>query len=231
MKSFVFCTSFFESEDHYDTRISRWVNYYKSLEFTKDKPLVIIDDGSPDISFCDKEFNIIDPDNPPEKLERINFIRFPNHLGRFSHLAYFGWWRSFLYSFKVAEKYKFDKIIHVESDCYLLTSKITNYIENSNKGWATFWTKKYSFPETNIQVINKDMFHAHPKIEEKLNREKKKSFGFLAGFHAEHVLPFTNIEKNFTGDRYGEEGLPQKPEYDYYCQTPPHVPLEFDLEK
>ena len=180
MKSFIFCTSFFENEEHYESRVLRWVNYYKNLEFSKDKPLVIIDDGSPDTSFCSKEFNIIDAENLPDKLEEVNLITFPTHLGRISHLAYIGWWRSFLFSFEVAKKYGFKKIIHSESDCYLLTDTITNYIENFDEGWLVFWSQKYNFAETCIQVMTEHVFSEHEKIKEKVEQEKRKRTGYIA---------------------------------------------------
>ena len=149
-------------------------------------------------------------------------------MGRLSHLAYFGWWRSFLFSFDIARKYDFEKIIHVESDCYLLTKKIIDDINNFESGWLTYWTDKYLFPETNIQVITKEKFFEKDNLETLLEREKRKSFGFQDSFHAEKILPFTHINKDMVGDRYGEERLEQRPEHNYYCQTPLDINLKFN---
>ena len=38
MGSFIFCTSFFDNESEYRKRYLRWIDYYSSLEFSKDKP-------------------------------------------------------------------------------------------------------------------------------------------------------------------------------------------------
>ena len=235
MKSFIFCTSYFKNESEYVSRYLKWINFYKNLEFSKDKPLILIDDGSPDVSFC-KDINIIDADLESrdflgQDLDEVNLVRFPNNLGRLSHLAYFGWWRSFLFSFDIAQKYNYEKIIHVESDCFLLTHKIVDEIEGFEDGWLTYWTDKYLFPETNIQVITSQKFFEKKEIETLLEREKRKSFGFQDSFHAEKVLPFTFVNKKMMGDRYGEEGLKQKPEYNYYCQTPLDMELEFNCQK
>ena len=222
MGSFIFCTSFFNSEAQYRERYLRWIDYYSGIELSKDKPLVIIDDGSPDLSFVGSEASVWKVEAGfPDQLDKVNIFTFPNNLGRVSHLGYWGWWRSFLFSFEIAKNYNLEKIIHIESDCFLLTEKATSALENFKDGWMSFWTDKYRFPETNIQVITKSEFSHLDNLEEMVRREKRKTFG--STIHAEHLLPFTKVDKDMVGDRYGEENLPLSSGMDYYCQTPPEI--------
>ena len=184
-----------------------------------------MDDGSPDLSFIGSEATVwpnIEEDNPhnslPDKLDKVNIFTFPKNLGRVTHLGYWGWWRNFLFSFEIAKKYEYDKIIHIESDCYLLNEKVVSRLENFKNGWLTFWTSKYKFPETNIQAITQSEFHHLDNLKEIVRREKRKTFGSTV--HAEHALPFTEIDKEMIGDRYGEDMIAPSSEMDYYCQTP-----------
>ena len=103
----------------------------------------------------------------------------------------------------------------------MLNEKITSKLEDFEQGWLTFWTDKYKFPETNIQAITQSEFHHHDNLKELVRREKRKSFG--STIHAEHALPFTEIDKKMVGDRYGEEAMAPNSKMDYYCQTPSEV--------
>ena len=46
MKSFIFCTSYIRSEKEKAKRYEKWINYYRNLPFSSDKPMFVIDDGS-----------------------------------------------------------------------------------------------------------------------------------------------------------------------------------------
>ena len=105
MGSFIFCTSFFNNETIYRERYLRWIDYYASLEFSNSKPLIMIDDGSPDLSFVGSEATVwptIEENDLggslPDKLDQVNIFTFPSNLGRVTHLGYWGWWRNFLFS-------------------------------------------------------------------------------------------------------------------------------------
>ena len=72
--------------------------------------LFLIDDASNKRNF-DKRANVLNPENLPEILDHeINIVHFQDKLGRQSIQDYPGWWRSFLFSYTIAQKYNFDKI-------------------------------------------------------------------------------------------------------------------------
>ena len=196
MKSIIFCTSFIKDSNSWENRYQRWLDYYENIPINAVKK-IMIDDGSPFL--------------PPEKIistishhddlslhdEKNLIIRFNDNLGRKTVSDYPGWWRSFLHSIDVAKALGIDKIIHIESDAYILTPKLVNFINETQSGWHVLWTQRYQFPETAIQVICRDQFE---------NFQKFKDDHLESGFTdiAERLLPFTSINRQFKGDRYSE---------------------------
>ncbi len=203
----VFCTSFFRDPATWESRYVRWLDHHLSLPWHIGA-VAMIDDGSP-----------FEPDGGllaaiPAKnigrgpLPRKALIRFPNNLGRSGITTYPGWWRSFFFSLDIAERYGFRKIVHVESDTFLLTRSILRYIEQTQTGWTAFWTARYQFPETALQIICADAFAAMGEIRD-------RGVDALRGKAAELVLPFTNVEQDFVGDRYSEfqREIPEHADY------------------
>ncbi len=216
MKSIIFCTSFID-DNNYD-RYVKWINYYSSkLDLFYSSNLFLIDDGSSKLNFGNK-VEILKSNNLPVTLDsNINLFHFADHLGRPSRRDYKGWWRSFTFSLKLAEKYNVDKIIHIESDFYIISQRMIEYMVNVSEGWTVFYSNFYNFPETAIQIICKDSF-------EKFNKIYKQAVDSNYRFRriAERVLPFSKIEKGFLGDRLGEIKVMQE----WLRKT--KLPLEID---
>lgn len=198
MKSIIFCTSYID--DTNQLRYEKWINYYRDkLESFNSDNLFLIDDGSRNAAF-DERIEVLGANNLPDTInKKINFFHFENHLGRPGRRDYRGWWRSFTFSVKLAEKYDIDKLIHIESDYYVMSPRMMDYIANISEGWTVFYSSFYHFPETAIQIICKDSF-------EKLNQIHRRAVASDYKFKkiAERVLPFSKVEKGFTGDRLGE---------------------------
>lgn len=232
MKSFLFCTSYINKEDiRFDPlRYRKWIDFYSPLtESLGVDDIFIIDDGSPDPALEQSiPVTILSAnDDPPVELSKqINIITFDKHLGRQSLEEHTGWWRSFTYSIKLAEKYGFEKIIHIESDFYILSERLIKYIHSLNTGWTSMYSSYFKFPETAIQVICKDSFNLLEKM-----RQTAAASGYRINRLAEFTLPFTNVCKDFIGDRIGEmpvlkEWMFNKKvtnELDYYGQLPTNV--------
>jgi hypothetical protein len=184
-------------------RYTKWVDYYSSkLTLFNSSGLFLIDDGSSNIHF-DKRITICNSDELPSSLDNeINMFHFENRLGRASMVEYPGWWRSFLFSVKLAKKYNIKKIIHIESDFYIASKRMISYIEGLSSGWTTFFSRHYNFPETAVQVICEDSF-------DKLNKlfELAVAQNFKFDKIAEFTFPFTKIEQDFYGDRFGETSV------------------------
>ena len=193
MKTFIFCTAYIDADPQ---RYSDWINYYypKIADFGA-KALFLVDDGSSQTNI-DPRLNLLAGEQAlPNRLDSdLNLIHFPDNLGRISVTDFPGWWRSFKFSLTVAQKYHFDKIIHIESDFYIISSKLIEYIKNIKSGWTALWSNAYKFPETAVQIICQDVFNKFGKVNYRRGIK----------IPAERILPFTKIEKGFNGGRYGE---------------------------
>ncbi len=195
-KTVLFCTGYFKDAADWRHRYARWLDYYRRVGIEGAR-LFIIDDGSPytpdaaEIGCVSSEHEI-----SPTETEPL-IVRFGNRLGRPAHLSYPGWWRSFLHSANLARAIGADKIIHFESDAFILSPRLLEHIVELRTGWTTFWSRHYSLPETAIQVICQDQFAQMDAMRARARSE-------LDGVLAEHILPFTCVNRDFVGDRYSE---------------------------
>lgn len=227
-KSLLFCTSYFETEQVYFLRYKKWLSYYSALPFTDDKDIFILDDGS-NLELADNLYNYIEGDITEDtKVDKINFYHFPERLTQGAAANSEGWYRSFLYSYDIAATLGYDKIIHIESDLYLLSPRICEYINDLNSGWVSFRCPTYGFPESSLQVINKDNYKKFFNFQQET---LAKGLWKMATQNAEWLLPFTHTETKFTGDRYGERKIAQSPEMDYYAQSNLSQNFVFDMKK
>lgn len=204
MKTMLFCTSYVDDRDFYNNskRIERWIDYYKSkMDDLGVDALFLIDDGSPLINTI-KNAHLYEVDNLPTKIDTsVNIMHFKDNLGRPKWDEYVGWWRSFLFSLNIAEKFGYEKIIHIESDFYVVNDRIMEYFREVKQGWTSLYSPFHGFPETAIQIICKDQFLKFKRLSDEVT-----SNGFLSPdlVSAELYIPFTKVEKSFTGDRIGQ---------------------------
>ncbi|MEG0885344.1 MAG: hypothetical protein RR376_10775 [Janthinobacterium sp.] len=197
MKSIIFCTSYIKDRQAWDDRYQRWLDYYNNEKPIKADKKFMIDDGSP---FMPPETIIKSvPHDAPLSLDGDDnlIIRFNGNLGRQNVSTYPGWWRSFLHSIEMAKALGVDKIIHIESDAYILSQRLADFINGVESGWHVLWTQRYRFPETAIQVICRDQFAAFEKF-------KADHADMVFPDLAERLLPFTSVDQQFKGDRYSE---------------------------
>lgn len=199
MRTFIFCTSFINGDPvtHTLGRYERWVKYYSPLlDELQAERMFLIDDGGKDYG----DINVISGDLPAEVTSVVNVYRFEETLGRRSVMDFPGWWRSFLFSIEIARKYGYDRIIHIESDFFILSDRLKEYIKNLENGWISMYSDHYSIPETGIQVICKDAFDIFTDF-----KEKHLNANYQMDQYAELILPFTHVNSSFIGDRLGNK--------------------------
>jgi hypothetical protein len=205
MKSFLFCTCYVKQGigEMHPKRYNKWLKYYRLiLGELGAGHIFMIDDCSDenDLLGIAETDAFYSAERPPDVCEGIvNVFSFDSHLGKPSPELYPGWWRSFTYSAVLAGRYQFDKIIHVESDFFILSDRLRKYIANIRTGWVSLYSRAFNFPETAIQVICKDSF---PTLRVIADQARRNQFDFKK--MAELVLPFTTVNKDFIGDRFGE---------------------------
>lgn len=212
MKTLVFCTSWADSDDAWVYRYGKWLAHISRSPLHADQ-ILLIDDGSPVRPAFQNVAALPGTELPKDCPDsQVVLISFAERLGRPSVFNYPGWWRSFTYAARYAEQYGFDKVVHVESDTYLLSSQLHEYVNGLERGWVTFWCPLYGFPETCIQVICADQLHNFLALSEKPHAE-------FAGQPVERILPFTLVESNFKGDRYNEYRAELPLDADYAAQV------------
>jgi hypothetical protein len=197
-KALLFCTTWADSADLWRLRYGKWLAHVlrSRLDYAQ---VLLVDDGSP-LQPQIGDLAVIDAERLPADCPstRIVLAHFSNRLGRPATLDYPGWWRSFFFAAQYASKYSFDKIIHIESDAFVLSDALTDYLNATHLGWTALWCPYHGLPETCIQVIGRDQLPACLGIA-----REPYAPGYV-GRLAETLLPFTQVECCFKGDRYGE---------------------------
>ena len=200
MKTLLFCTAYADCPEAWNGRLKSWYEYYKTSTVKRDK-ILVIDDGSP----CRPDFI------PEDEFKTLH-----PHLGRHSAIIVPGWFRSFSQAGIYANDNKFDKIVHLESDAYLLSDRIIECVNSIETGWHAVWCSRHGMPEPAIQVICRDQFVS-------LGHFFNVPYGTYAASCIDGMLPYTHIHHEFVGDRYGEVGDVIPPGADFCCQTSPDM--------
>ncbi len=211
LRTLLFCTSFCSDEAAWRSRQRRWLDHHLALPL-EHEAVFVIDDASPFVP-ADPDVRVLDalpPTLPGEP--RAFFYRFATHEGRIRLTGHRGWWRSFLFSLEIARAYGFERIVHVESDAFLLSRRIVDRINATTDGWTAYWCPQYGIPEPALQVIAHDQFDAMAVVA-------ARGLDALTVALAELTIPFTRIERGYAGNRYGES-RGRIPGYaDYACQV------------
>lgn len=219
MRTFIFCTSFITNESPHLSaeRWKRWIAYYDvRKEVLGAEHIILIDDAS-SAECIPLSVEVIDiAGGIPKSLpSRPAMFRFPDHYGRLGVTIFPGWWRSFTFSVVIAQRYAFSKIIHCESDAFVLSHRMMKHMQQIDKGWIAFWCPRYHFPETGLQVICHDAFEDLARFYTLGERV------WFRPVFPERVLPFSRVERDYVGDRYGEFRDDCPLEADYVCQCTP----------
>jgi|SRR6185295_7071379 hypothetical protein len=206
-----FCTSFCRNEAVWRARPRRWLDHHLGLPVAHDA-VFVLDDASPFVA-TDDDVMVLEtlPDTLPATPAAFVY-RFAAREGRAGVMGHRGWWRSFLYSLTIARRYGYARIVHVESDAYLLSRRIVEHINAIDHGWTVFWCPRYNCPEPSLQVIASDQFDAMAEVA-------ARGLDKLTQGIAEMTLPFTHIERAFTGNRYGEFRKAIPGYADFACQV------------
>jgi hypothetical protein len=199
LKTLVFCTAYTGRLDKpweaWEVRYKRWLRSIAASDLGYDQ-ILLVDDGSPTLpDWPDTAILSVLPATQPAK--RVVIFHFPENLGRPAGYDYPGWYRSFMFAAEYARTFGFEKIVHIESDAFLITRRIQQYCNDVTNDWVTFMGPRHSYPETGIQIIAGDGL-------ERLHLISSLPYSEYKGRPVETLLPFTRVETKFLGDRFGE---------------------------
>jgi len=231
LKTALFATCYIGKPEQIE-RYRHWLKFYSERTGKLGiQRIILVDDGSRMDYLSKLGLPIIKIEEHkngsfPELTEPAYIFRFPDNLGRPETTIIPGWWRGFSFMSIFALHYGLDKLIHIESDAYILSDKMLKYMKEETDNWKSFYCFYYQYPESAIQIIPKisikNWFNIQPN---KNNFELIFKQFFLpankfwykdnignAQYIPEYCLPFDEIIKDFKGDRYGEDWCKEIPE-------------------
>jgi hypothetical protein len=216
MKSILFSLCWLDEPGRFE-RYQKWLKYHLSIQKQVGFDTIVLVDNASHINtlrkLCGKvimypqNYTIDDGNN-----ENIRILRYSDHLPRSSHLSYPYCWRGIKTAQDlVLSNPDLEKIILLDSDCYICSQKMADFVKNHSAGWYAMWCELHSFPEAAFQIISRPSFDL-------LLNFPLPSYNHYDGQHMEEILPFTKVIKSFKGDRYGETNAEQTVDMDYYAQ-------------
>ena len=215
MSTLLYSTSFLDGPGLIERHL-RYLKYYRSI-----KEQI----GFDDIYFLNNgpiyTGDIIRVDVQP----RITFFDVQTHsaplLTDSEFCAYPYCWRG-IYWMRYLFDMGWDKIIFCDTDGFILSKRLMEYVKNCNSGWIAFKEEKYSWPTSEFHIINKD---AQPILERFC---AEMSYMARGNKEMEAVLPFTHVETGFKVRRAGEDRLPIDG-YDFYGQCPNDMEIKCEI--
>lgn len=199
IKTLIFCTYYGSNNQSYNSRLQRWIQGLNIFNGIHDG-ILIVDDAGPYIPDWDKKVYY------EEEYPRVNnlpssgivYFRFSNNLGRSQNRYFFpGWYRSFGFALHYAISHNYEKIIHIESDAAITSSKAVNIINSCDAGWYALDFRN-GVPESGIQIISgiESLRRAYLSFND--------SYLQYADQYHETLLPIDGTIKGLIGDRYSE---------------------------
>ena len=216
MRTLVYCTGYSRSLGGWDSRFRPWLDAIKRLKIADQ--ILIVDDGSAALPGWDdlliSSGRDVERAAVPIGPDIAILHHFRKRLGRRAVWDCPGWYRSYAFGPAYALHHGFDRVVHVESDAYLLTERARNYVLGCVDGWISLWSEHYQFPELAIQLAAGNGLKTFYDFT-------RQSYDLLANQVHEYVLPFTHVERGLNGDRHGETNGPIPQGLDYVCQILP----------
>ncbi len=198
-RTLVFCTAFTspagDTFNSWNMRYRIWVDSIQRSDIAADQ-ILLIDDGSETLPDW-KDTKIIHEGEKFACEANIVFYHFNQRLGRNAVSDFPGWVRSFFFAAQYARVNGFTRLVHIESDAFLISQRMQDYANSINDGWVTLWCPRHDRPESGIQIIAGSGLQT-------FNTWAQKPYQAFKGLVIEKTLPFTHVERRFQGDRYGE---------------------------
>jgi hypothetical protein len=207
----VFGTAYGTSEQEWNQRYRPWIDHIRSCGLIHDQ-ILLVDDGSPWLPKWD-DVEIFDAGSDHDSNSAVCLAHFSTGKGVPLHE---GWYRSFGHALEYALTRGYNRVIHIESDAYLISAGAIHKFNNTHQGWLTLWCPTYCFPESALQVINQDQLSlAHEFFQQPITDVQGEKVNHTV---IEQLLPFTQVDQTLKGDRYNEFGHEVPGDADFAAQ-------------
>jgi len=131
MKTLLYCAGYSTSDLGWEKRWRRWYDYNKQKGLHFDQ-LLIVDNGSPELPGWSDNRVIHNLDRLWYN-KNIVIYRYEDTLDTDAHLN-----RSVQIASAYATQYDFDKLLHIESDVYILSKRLAKFINEHDTAHMTF---------------------------------------------------------------------------------------------
>lgn len=216
MRTLVYCTAYADTPAAWQSRYRAWIDAQSRPGICWDQ-LLIVDDGSPVLPEWDDVALVREFDAPsPEEVRSDAPVVLYHHefrLGRTALFDFPGWHRSFAFGARYAKAHGFDKVVHLESDAFLVSRRMRRLVDAHRSGWVIPWSERYKFPEIAIQLVGPDQLDAFAAFA-------ARPYAWMRHRVHEPLFTPTHIERGLVGERYGESADPIPRDADYATQVP-----------
>ena len=195
MRTLIFCTAYAWDYGEWSARYRKWIDAVR-LSGLKNSLILLIDDASPSLPRWE-DVTIVNEGEEIPLNQPIVIYHFKTRLGRPSMFDFPGWYRSYAFAAVVAKEMAFDRVLHIESDAFLISERLRQFVNNFADGWVALWPEKKGVPESGLQFIA----GSHIK---RFQDFTSRNYDEFRGKIIENEIPFSHINKEFIGDRYGE---------------------------
>ncbi len=216
MRTLVYCTAYADTQAAWQSRYRAWIEAQSRPGIQWDQ-LLIVDDGSPVLPDWDDVAIVREFDAPsPQEARSDAAVVLYHHefrLGRAALFDFPGWHRSFAFGALYAQAHGFDKVVHLESDAFLVSRRMRRLVDAHRSGWVIPWSERYKFPEIAIQLVGPDQMAAFAAFA-------ARPYAVMRHRVHEPLFTPTHIERGLIGERYGESADPVPRDADYATQVP-----------
>jgi hypothetical protein len=195
-RTLAFCTCYAADATTWQLRYRRWIRAMQRNGLAWDQ-LLIVDDGSPALPEGWNDVAVVRAGEAAPADARIVLVHFARQLGQGGWRDYPGWFRSFGFAADYAAARGFARVVHVESDAYVISRRFAERLNAVREGWVAPLQTRHRMPESAIQVIagaSLGTFRDFAAL----------SYDPFRGKDIEREIPFTEVLTGFKGDRYGE---------------------------
>ena len=218
MRTLVYCTAYAADPSVWNDRYRPWVDAVLGSALGAYQVL-LVDDGSPVLPGW-PDTHIVSVDVLGDAFDAplrgpVLLAHFRDRRGRVDVLNFPGWHRSFCFAALYAQRHQFDRVIHIESDAFVISRRAQDFLARFSDGWAALWSARYDMPESAIQVAAGQGVLAMAQFA-------RRPYDAMIGQPHERVMPFVTVEKRFQGDRYGDFSDSIPIDTDYAAQVPSH---------
>jgi hypothetical protein len=157
---------------------------------------------------------IVDAQSPgfQEIKSPVTLYTRPVRLGRKDVWTYPGNWRNLATIMGMAQEFNFERVLYIEWDFQVYSKRMVDFIAGMKGGLQTFWCPRFEMAEAAFMCVGPDYYEQVKDVATLMQAvewvtDKHQSMEF--------VLPWTDVHKDFVGERYPEfgEAIPENADF------------------